>query len=136
MSPRREDFAEGRLPKGFFIARESYERLLRRLVLGYSKRIRWKVATATSLRISPEDCRKVNAIKVRTPDGVECEQEAALVIGAYEMRPFGSLLNTVFQIVPGRLRLATGGCSKLQKVPTTQRHYDPALHLTPFLGKI
>lgn len=87
LTPRRDDFAEGRLPKGFFMTRESYERLLRRLVLGYSKRIRWKVATATTLQVSPKDCTSLKSVRFRTADGIELEQESALVIGVYN-RPF------------------------------------------------
>lgn len=81
MNIPRDEFPTGKIPKAFFMTREIYERLLRRLVLGRSKRIRWKVATATGVRVAPDDCKTISSVRIRTPDGVELDVSAALVIG-------------------------------------------------------
>ena len=63
------------------MTREIYERLLRRLVLNRSKRIRWKVATVTTPVVSPTDCKTLAGVRIRAADGEESELPAALVVG-------------------------------------------------------
>ncbi|KAI5119728.1 hypothetical protein M0805_008658 [Coniferiporia weirii] len=79
-----EEYAPGKSPQGFFITRESYERLLRRLVMGSSKRIRWVVGTAVGVqaKASREGSEHdiLESVQVRQPDGTEVHIRATLVV--------------------------------------------------------
>ena len=83
----RDEFEEGKIPRCFFMSREMYERLLRRLVLKRTTRIRWKVATATELRVDATDPSNVSYVKVRNADGSEEDIPSSLVIGACHLLP-------------------------------------------------
>ena len=77
----KEEFSDGKVPECFFMSREMFERLLRRLVLGYSKRIRTKIATATGINTVPGSPMTITSVTVRAADGVEETIPATLVIG-------------------------------------------------------
>ncbi|KAL5511076.1 hypothetical protein ACEPAH_4291 [Sanghuangporus vaninii] len=64
----------------FFVTRESYERILRRLVTGYSNRIRWVVGTATGLIVDEHDPATITSVAVRTDSETEMTIPASLVI--------------------------------------------------------
>lgn len=76
----------------FFITRDSYERILRRLVRNSSKRIRWMTGTATGLK-TVVDSSSVESVRVRTAEGRESEEPASLVVGKF------SLLNALRQLI-------------------------------------
>ena len=78
-----KDFAGDGRPKCFFMTRELYERLLRRLVCNYSKRIRWQTATVTELIVDSNDPGRLSAVKIRNPDATEQLIPASLVIGKF-----------------------------------------------------
>lgn len=69
-------------PQCFWLSRDAYERLLRRLVLDSSKRIRWMVGTAINVRTNPKDSSILSAVAVRLPDGTEQDVPATFVVGA------------------------------------------------------
>lgn len=113
----REDFSAGKIPKAFFMTREIYERLLRRLVLGRSKRIRWQVATAIGLCVSPDDCRTVSSVKIRTTDGVESDVPVTLFIGTL----LSAIIDYLLIVTPrlhgrdsGGLQMAAADCERSQ----------------------
>lgn len=70
-------------PRCFWLSREAYERILRRLVLGSSRRIRWLTGTAVGVHTSPNDLSVLSAVTVRLPDGTKQDVPASLVIGDY-----------------------------------------------------
>ena len=63
------------------MTREMYERLLRRLVLGYSHRIRTKHATATALNVRHDDPMTISSVTIRSPDGSMEDIPCALALG-------------------------------------------------------
>lgn len=67
--------------ENFFMSRDAYERILRGLVRKTSKRIGWLTATATGLKSDPGDSSRVQSVLIRTPEGLEKEIPAELVIG-------------------------------------------------------
>ena len=81
MELRREYSRKDDYPQCFFMSRELYERLLRRLVLGYSDRIRTKAATVTALNTAPGDPMTISSVTTRLADGTTEEIPASLVIG-------------------------------------------------------
>lgn len=81
MGLHREEFSDGKVPDCIFMSREMFERLLRRLVLGYSKRIKTKIATATGINTVPGNPMTITSVTVRAADGIEEKIPAALVIG-------------------------------------------------------
>lgn len=81
MAMPREELSEGKQPKCFFMTRELYERLLRRLVLNYSDRIRTKIGTVTALNADPNDPMTIRSVSVRLPDGDTEDIPATLVFG-------------------------------------------------------
>lgn len=117
----REEFSDGRIPKAFFMTREIYERLLRRLVLGRSKRIRWKVATATGACLAPDDCKTISSVRIRTPDGAESDVPATLIIGMSRFVRYRSSSDEVSQIALERRRPVSDGYSGLRKIPSAPR---------------
>ncbi|KAL5526456.1 hypothetical protein ACEPAF_8179 [Sanghuangporus sanghuang] len=80
MALPRQEFPDGKQPKCFFMSRELYERLLRRLVLNYSDRIRIKIGTVTNLDADPADLVTISSVSVRLPDGDMEDIPATLVI--------------------------------------------------------
>ncbi|KAL5489740.1 hypothetical protein ACEPAI_4572 [Sanghuangporus weigelae] len=64
----------------FFVTRESYERILRRLVTGYSNRIRWIVGTATGIIADERDPATVTSVTVRTDSEAEMIIPSSLVV--------------------------------------------------------
>lgn len=70
----------------FFMSRDAYERLLRRLVLNSTKRIRWLTATATGASTVPEEPSILDRVSVRLPDGTKQDIPASLVIGKHRAR--------------------------------------------------
>ncbi|KAL5526452.1 hypothetical protein ACEPAF_8175 [Sanghuangporus sanghuang] len=78
-APSQEDTGENRR-KCFFASRELYERILRRLVLNYSDRIRAQVGTVTGLNTVSGDPMTISSVSVRLPDGNTEETPATLVI--------------------------------------------------------
>lgn len=85
-------------PKCFWLSREAYERLLRRLVLGSSKRIRWLTGTVTGVSASPTDLSVLSAVSVRSSDSTVEEIPASLVIGAFVCYPI--LITTTHFVTP------------------------------------
>lgn len=81
MNLPKDEYPDGKYPECFFMSREIYERLLRRLVLGYSNRIRTKVATATALNTLPGDPMTIASVTVRSSDGLTEEIPATIVMG-------------------------------------------------------
>ena len=77
----REDYLGGSVPQCFFMTRESYERLLRSCVRGFSSNIKWITGTATGLTTIPGRVKEVDSVVVRLPSGEEQEISASLVIG-------------------------------------------------------
>ena len=67
----------------FFISRDGYERLLRRLVLSSSSRIKWITGTVTKFNVNPEDISILSSVDIRLPDGTRDVVPAALVAGSY-----------------------------------------------------
>ncbi|KAI5116397.1 hypothetical protein M0805_005865 [Coniferiporia weirii] len=76
----RHEYPDGKYPQCFFMSREMYERLLRRLVVNSSKRIRWVAGTATGVSTASGDPSTLSSVTVRTSEGVEENIAAALVI--------------------------------------------------------
>lgn len=68
-------------PQCFWLSRDAYERLLRRLVLESSKRIRWMTGTVTNVNLDTKDASVLSSVTVRLPDGQERDIPAALVLG-------------------------------------------------------
>ena len=64
--------------------RDAFERLLRRFVLGSSKRIRWMVGTATGVRLDENNPSTVTGVTVRMPDSSEKDIPAALLVGTFQ----------------------------------------------------
>ncbi|EJD02492.1 uncharacterized protein FOMMEDRAFT_157715 [Fomitiporia mediterranea MF3/22] len=64
----------------FFVTRETYERLLRRLVLAYSSRIRWVVGTAIGVSPDEKDLTTLKYVTIRTEYGDEESIPASLVV--------------------------------------------------------
>ena len=77
----REDYLGGSVPQCFFMTRESYERLLRSCVRGFSSNIKWITGTATGLTMITGRVKEVDSVVVRLPSGEEQEIKASLVIG-------------------------------------------------------
>ncbi|THH04060.1 hypothetical protein EW145_g5799 [Phellinidium pouzarii] len=76
----RQEFLDGKVPQGFFMSRESYERLLRRLVMSSSERIQWFVGTVMGNNTIPGDPMVLSSVSVCRPGGDELKVPAALVI--------------------------------------------------------
>lgn len=68
-------------PQCFWLSREAYERILRRLVLRSSGRIRWLTGTVVGVQPSPKDLSILSAVTVRLPDGTMQDTPAILVAG-------------------------------------------------------
>lgn len=66
----------------FWLSRDSYERLLRRLVLKSSNRVRWITGTVTGFDANPKDLSILSSVTLRLPDGTEQKVPSTLVIGA------------------------------------------------------
>ncbi|KAL5529778.1 hypothetical protein ACEPAG_5765 [Sanghuangporus baumii] len=64
----------------FFVTRESYERILRRLVTGYSNRLRWVVGTVTGIIADECDPATVTSVTVRTDSEAQMIIRSSLVI--------------------------------------------------------
>ena len=76
----RDDYPDGKVPQCFFISRESYERMLRGLVVESSDRIKWMIGTATGLKMIPGKA-KIDSVTVRLPTGEERDLKSSLVVG-------------------------------------------------------
>lgn len=100
-----------------FMSREGYEHLLYRLVLAFSKRMRWMSGTVTGVINSPEDLTVLSAVTARIPDGLAQEIPASLVIGAtrasLRVATEQSLMLLIIQIALVHLNLVFGGCTGL-----------------------
>ena len=77
----RGDYPDGKIPQCFFISRESYERMLRGLVMDSSNRIKWMIGTATGLKMVPGEKAKIDSVTVRLPTGEERDLKSSLVVG-------------------------------------------------------
>ncbi|KAI5117976.1 hypothetical protein M0805_004909 [Coniferiporia weirii] len=66
--------------QNFFLSRDAYERLLRRLVMESSSRIRWLAGTVSGVNTPEEDTRSLSSVVIRLPDGSERTVPAAMVI--------------------------------------------------------
>lgn len=81
------------IPQCFWLSRDAYERLLRRLVLASSDRVHWMTGTVSRLQIDPKDSSLLSAITVRLLDGSEKIVPATFVIGALSyLHIYGRLL--------------------------------------------
>ncbi|KAH8117861.1 hypothetical protein DFH11DRAFT_1503246 [Phellopilus nigrolimitatus] len=76
----KDEYPDGNYPQCFFMTREMYERVLRRLVLNSSKRIRSVVGTATGVKTIPGDPTTLSSVTVRAAEGAEENVPATLVI--------------------------------------------------------
>lgn len=65
-----------------YISREGYERILRRLVLDSTDRIKWLTGTVVGFDVNPEDPSILSSVEVRLPDR-KTKISAALVVGWY-----------------------------------------------------
>ncbi|EJD02944.1 uncharacterized protein FOMMEDRAFT_134111 [Fomitiporia mediterranea MF3/22] len=72
--------ADGSCLQNLYLSRESFERLLRRLVVRCSPRIRWMVGTAKSVDTVQGDTNTLSSVTVRLPDNSEQTIPAALVV--------------------------------------------------------
>ena len=79
----RGDYPDGKVPQCFFISRESYERMLRGLVVESSDRIRWMIGTATGLKMVPGEKAKIDSVTIRLPTGEERDLKLSLVVGTH-----------------------------------------------------
>ncbi|KAH8110545.1 hypothetical protein DFH11DRAFT_1620404 [Phellopilus nigrolimitatus] len=75
-----DDYPDGDCPRDFFFSREAFERLLRRLVIESSPRIRWMVGTAANVRTVKDDQMTLSSVVVRMSDHTEKTIPAAMVI--------------------------------------------------------
>ena len=81
LKPPKNENPNAKGPECFFLSREAYECLLRRLVLGSSTRIYWVTGLATGVRLDHQDSSRLSSVTVRLPDGSEKDIKATLVIG-------------------------------------------------------
>ena len=65
----------------FFLSRDGYERVLRRLVLKSSDRIKWFTGTVTGFTVNPEDISTISSVEIRRSDNRRNDVPTALVIG-------------------------------------------------------
>lgn len=65
----------------FFLSRDGYERVLRRLVLKSSDRIKWLTGTVTRFTVNPEDVSTISSVEIRGFDNRRIDVPTALVIG-------------------------------------------------------
>lgn len=82
--PKDGDY-KAEIPQCFWLSRDSYERILRRLVLASSDRVRWMTGTVSGLHIDPQNPSILSAVSVRSPDGSEKIVPATLVVGAISL---------------------------------------------------
>lgn len=103
------------------ISREGYERVLRRLVLDSTDRIKWLTGTVTGFNVNPGDESILSSVEVRLPDG-KTNLTAALVIGWYR-RALCIVCNTLTMLMLRfPIRLHRGNAGWLQ---TSTSHYSP-----------
>ena len=69
-----------------YLSREGYERLLRRLVLSSSPRIKWMTGTVTNVNTAVGDPTIISSVDVRSPSGLEQTIPAELVVGKFSKR--------------------------------------------------
>ena len=68
-------------PICFWLSRDGYERVLRRLVLASSDRIRWVTGTVVGVKTDQKDPSKLSSVLIRSADNAEQEIQASMVIG-------------------------------------------------------
>lgn len=68
----------------FFLSRDGYERVLRRLVLKSSGRIKWLTGTVTGFSVSPEDVSAISSVEIRGSDNKRSDVPTSLVVGWYQ----------------------------------------------------
>ena len=81
MKVPKPKYLAGDQVRSIFISRDAYERILRRLVLSFSNRIRWVTGTATSVLVAPKNPNVLESVTVRKPDNSEEVIPTTLVIG-------------------------------------------------------
>lgn len=104
----------------FWLSRDAYERVLRRLVLSSSDRIRWITGTVTGLRTDTKDISALSSVVVRIEAGNELDIPATLVVGefAYLFCIHELLANFVHRLqrkVSGRSEMATANIDDVRK---------------------
>ena len=88
-----------------FLSREGYERLLRRLVVANTPRVRWLTGTAVNVKLANEDATTISSVVVRSTDGSEQDIPASLVVGMpFLSIHFRSNYLKVHQIAAERLK--------------------------------
>lgn len=77
----KDDYHDGNVPQCFFMSRESYERMLRGLVMDSQDRIKWVVGTASGLKMAQGKKVEAESVIIRSPTGEEFTLKSSLVIG-------------------------------------------------------
>lgn len=82
---RTPEGADGSFLQNFYMSRESCERMLRRLVVRDSPRIRWLSGTVKGVETVKGDVNTLSSVVVRLPDASERIIPASLVVGMFSL---------------------------------------------------